>query len=99
MRSYIVYSILEGFQPNQPKALGGYKTDSFGLHVEKGTTADDVRKICQKYQCTLVGKFITESRPNCYLKIGPGQFLGAVIQQILEAEAKVTTINLNYFEG
>jgi hypothetical protein len=32
------------------------------------------------------------------VKIGPGQFLGAVIQQILEAEPKVTTINLNYFD-
>ena len=95
----MVYSILEGFPPNPPKARAGYRTDTFGLHVEKGTTAADIQKICQKYQCTLVGKFSTESRPSCYLKIGPGQFLGAAIQQILEAEPKVTTINLNYFEG
>ena len=95
----IVYSIIEGFPPNPPQARSGYKTDSFGLHIEKGTTADDIQKICQKYQCTLVGKFSTESRPSCYLKIGPGPALEAVIQQILSAEPKVTTINLNYFEG
>jgi hypothetical protein len=33
------------------------------------------------------------------LKIGPGLTLEAVIQQILLAEPKVTSINLNYFEG
>jgi hypothetical protein len=33
------------------------------------------------------------------LKIGPGPALEAVIQQILSAEPKVNTINLNYFEG
>ena len=60
----IVYSIIEGFPPNPPQARSGYKTDSFGLHIEKGTTADDIQKICQKYQCTLVGKFSTESRPS-----------------------------------
>jgi hypothetical protein len=95
----MMYSVLEGFPPNPPKARAGYKTDTFGLHVEKGTTADDIQKVCQKYQCTLVGKFSTESRPNSYLKIGPGPALEAVIQQILSAEPKVTTINLNYFEG
>ena len=95
----IVYSAIEGFPPNPPDARSGYKTDSFGLHVEKGTTADDIQKICQKYRCTLVGKFSTESRPSCYLKIGPGPALEAVIQQILSAEPKVKTINLNYFEG
>jgi hypothetical protein len=95
----MVYSVLEGFPPNPPKARAGYRSDTFGLHVEKGTTADDIQKICQKYQCTLVGKFSTESRPSCYLKIGPGPALEAVIQQILSAEPKVTTINLNYFEG
>jgi hypothetical protein len=95
----MVYSILEGFPLNRPKARAGYRADIFGLHVEKGTTADDVQKICQKYQCMLVGKFNTESRPNCTLKIGPGQALEAAIQQILEAEPKVTTISLYYFEG
>ena len=95
----IVYSVIEGFPPNPPNARAGYRTDTFGLHVEKGTTADDIQKICQKYQCTLVGKFSTDSRPSCYLKIGPGPALEAVIQQILSAEPKVTTINLNYFEG
>jgi hypothetical protein len=95
----IVYSVIEGFPPNPPNARGGYKTDSFGLHVEKGTTEDEVQKMCKKYGCTLVGKFAPASLPSCYLKIGPGPALEALIQQILSAEPKVTTINLNYFEG
>ena len=95
----IVYSVIEGFPPNPPNARGGYKTDSFGLHVEKGTTEDEVQKMCKKYECTLVGKFSTEGRPSCYLQIGPGPALEALIRQILSTEPKVTTINLNYFEG
>ncbi len=95
----MVHSVLEGFPPNPPNARAGYKTNAFGLHVEKGTTAEDIQKICKKYQCTLVGKFNSEFRPSCYLQIGPGQSLEAVIQQILSTEPKVTTINLNYFEG
>ena len=94
----MVYSVFEGFPPNVPTALFGYTTNSFGLHVEKGTTEEDIQKICMKHQCTLVGKFTTEGRPNCYLQIGPGPSLEAVIQQILTTEPKVTTINLNYFD-
>jgi hypothetical protein len=95
----MVYSVLEGFPANQPDARAGYKTHSFGLHVEKGTTAEDIRKICQKYECTLAGKFRVDSSPSCYLQKGPGPTLEAVIQMILSGEPKVTTINLNYFEG
>ena len=95
----IVYSAIEGFPPNPPDARSGYKTDSFGLHVEKGMTEDELQKMCKKYGCTLVGKFIPASLPSCYLKIGPGPALEALIQQILSAEPKVTTINLNYFVG
>ena len=97
-RLNMVYSVLEGFPPNVPTALAGYTTNSFGLHVEHGTTEEDIQKFCIKHQCTLVGKFTTEGRPNCYLQIGPGSSIEAVIQQILSTETKVTTINLNYFD-
>ena len=30
--------------------------NSFGLHVEKGTTAEDIQEICTKHQCTVSGK-------------------------------------------
>ena len=95
----MVYSVIEGFPPNAPKARAGYRTNSFGLHVEKGATEEDIQKICKTHQCTLIGKFTTEGRPNCYLQIGSGKSLEAVIQQILSTEPKVTTINLNYVEG
>src|SRR5208283_5000518 len=54
-RLAMTYSVIEGFPLNPPKARAGYRTDTFGLHVEKGTTAEDIQKICQKHQCTLVG--------------------------------------------
>jgi hypothetical protein len=95
----MVYSVIEGFPPNPPNARAGYRTNAFGLHVEKGTTAEDIQKICQKHKCTLVGKFNAALRPSCYLQIGSGQSLEGVIRQILSTESKVTTINLNYFEG
>ena len=95
----MVYSLIEGFPPKVPTARAGYTSNSFGLHVEKGTAAEDIQKICQKYKCTLVGEFNAEGRPSCYLQIGKDQSLEAVIQQILTAEPKVTTINLNYVEG
>lgn len=97
-RMDIVYSIIQGFPPNQPKARAGFRSNSFGLHVEKGTTAEDIQKICQKHKCTLVGKFNAEFRPSCYVQIGEGQSLERVIQEILSTEPKVTTINLNYFD-
>jgi hypothetical protein len=95
----MVYSVIEGFPPNPPKARAGYTTNSFGLHVEHGAKEEDIQKICKTHQCTLSGKFTTEGRPNCYLQIAPGKTLEAVIQQILSTEPKVTTINLNVVEG
>jgi hypothetical protein len=95
----MVYSVLEGFPPNPPKARAGYRTDTFGLHVEKGTTPEDVQKMCRDYGCTLAGKFNPESRPSCYLQIGQGKSLEEVIRQLLCHEPKVTTINLNYFDA
>ncbi len=95
----MIYSIIDGFPVNPPDAKGGYKITSFGLHVVKGTTAEELLKICKKHQCTIVGKFDAETQPSCYLEIGQDQSLLVVIQQILSTESKVTTINLNYFEG
>lgn len=94
----IVYSVLEGFPPNQPKALAGYRTDTFGLHVEKGTTKEDVQAFCKKHGCKLNGKFNAEFRPSCYVQIDAGKSLAEVIRQILATEPNVRTINLHYFE-
>jgi hypothetical protein len=47
-----------------------------------------------------IGKKVQRVRADhCYLQIGSGKSLEAVIQQILSTEPKVTTINLNGFEG
>jgi hypothetical protein len=94
----IVYSALEGFPPNVPKALAGYNRDSFGLHVVDGTREEEVQAMCKKYGCTLEGKFNAEFRPSCYLRIGKTASLEAAIRNILANERKVVTINLNYFD-
>ena len=94
----MVYSVLEGFPPNGPRTVAGYNTDAFGVHVEKGTTEQDVLTVCKKYGCTLNGKFNIEFRPSCYFRLGKGQTLEEIIRQVLTNEPKVTTINLNYVE-
>jgi hypothetical protein len=38
----MVYSLLKGLPPNLPQARAGYRTDSFGLYVEPGTTKYDL---------------------------------------------------------
>jgi hypothetical protein len=94
----IVYSVLAGLPPTPPRDVVGYRTDKFGLHLEKGMTTEEVQKMSQKYKCTLDGKLHNESKPNCDFLIGKGQSLEEVIRQILVNEPKVITINLSYFE-
>jgi hypothetical protein len=93
-----VYSLVEGLQPNLPRALAGYTTDSFGLHVAAGTTADDVAAMAKKFGFAPAGDFRADTRPNVYVKLTPVKALQDVLKRILCEEPKVTTINLNYFE-
>ena len=44
----LVYSVIEGFPANQANARAGYKTDSFGLHVEKGTLPPTSRRFAKR---------------------------------------------------
>lgn len=94
----MIYSVLEGFPPNTPKTVAGYNTDAFGVHVEKGTTEEDILAIAKRHGCMLNGKFNAEFRPSCYFRLGKGQSLEGTIRQILVNEPKVVTINLNYVE-
>ena len=94
-----VSSLLEGLPPNSPGARGGYSTNSFGLHVVPGTSAEDVARIGQKYGFTVSGAFRPDGRPNAYVKLAPGKSLAEVLKRLLAEEQGVMTINLNYFEG
>jgi hypothetical protein len=94
----MIYSVLEGFPPNTPKTVAGYNTDAFGVHVEKGTTEDDVQAMAKRRGCALNGKFNAEFRPSCYFRLGKGHTLEKTIRQVLVSEPKVVTINLNYIE-
>jgi len=94
-----VYSLLEELPPNPPGARGGYRTNSFGLHVVPGTSAEDVARIGQKYGFTVSGAFRPDGRPNAYVKLAPGKSLAEVLKRVLAEEQSVMTVNLNYFEG
>jgi RNA polymerase sigma factor (sigma-70 family) len=95
----LVYSLLEGLPPNLPQLAISYKTDSFGLHVTKGTTKEAIVVMGNKYGFTLAGEFRADTRPNCYVKIAAGKSLAQVMQDVLSHEPAVTTLNLNYVEA
>jgi uncharacterized protein (TIGR03067 family) len=98
-RRDIVSSLLEGLPANKPQALAGYRTDSFGLHVDQKTTAADVEAMGKKYGFAILGDFRApaDGNPNCYVRIRMGS-LSEVITRLLSEAPEVTTVNLNYFE-
>jgi hypothetical protein len=95
----LVYSLLAGLPPSPPGARAGYKRDSLGLHLTKGTTAGAVARMGVRYGFVRDGAFAAESAPNCYVKLAPGKRLEEVIQRLLTEEPRITTVNLNYVEG
>jgi hypothetical protein len=98
-RPSIVYSLLEGLPPNAPDAAAGYRTDSFGLHVAKGTTETEIAEMGKKYGFSLEGgRFREDGRPNCYVTLTKGKALAEVLTSLLTAESRVVTVNLNYFD-
>jgi hypothetical protein len=97
-RLNIVYSLIEGLPPTPQKALAGYKTDSFGLHVVPGTTAEDVVEMGKKYGFKVDGSFKDVHSPSCYVRLAKDKALAEVLQRLLTEEPKIRTINLNYFD-
>lgn len=94
----VVFSLIEGLLPNPPGALAGYKADSFGLRIEKGTTKEEINQIGKKHGFSFAGVFRPDGVPNCYVKLDKGRTLVEVFQSILAHEPKVKTVILNYFE-
>ncbi len=94
----MVYSLIEGFPPNPPNARGGYTTDSFGLHIVPGTTAEDVAALGKTYGFKIAGPFAADGAPNCYVSLAKGACMAEVMRKLLAKEPKVATLNLNYFE-
>lgn len=94
----MVYSVMDGFPPDQPRTPVGYLTDSFGVYAEEGTSEAEIQAMSKRYGCMIDGKFNLEGRPSCKFDIAKGRSLEKVIQQILANEPKVITINLYYVE-
>lgn len=89
----VVYSLIEGLLPNPPGALAGYKADSFGLRIEKGTTKGEIVQIGKKHGFSFGGVFRPDGVPNCYVKLDQGRSLAEVLQSILAHEPKVISVD------
>jgi hypothetical protein len=90
---------MKGLEENPVGGRTGYRTDSFGLHMEKDATKHDVVQIGKRCGFTLSGVFRPDSRPNCYVTVVKGKRLEDVLWTVLLKEPKVVTVNLNYFEN
>lgn len=91
----VVHSLIEELPPNPPGALAGYKTDSFGVSMEKGTTKEEVIQMGKIHGFTLDNTFQDVS--HFYVRLN-GKSLVEVLQSVLAHEPKVISVNLNYFE-
>ena len=76
----------------------GYKTNSFGIHLEKDCTKRYVVAMGKKHGFRLPDSFRADGRPNCYVILERGKNLPAVLKAVLLNEPKVVSVNLNYFE-
>lgn len=90
----ILYSILSGHRE------GRYRTNSFGLHVEPGTTREQIVSMGERYGFILPNDrpIETADAPCCYVTIREGAELWDVVARVLANEPSVTTVNLNYIE-
>jgi hypothetical protein len=88
----LVYGLLVGLEP------GNYTKNSFGIHVEKGTTEEDVQKMGKKYGFTVSGPFRPDTVPNCYVTLEAGKSPVDVMKAILTTQPQVLSLNLNYYE-
>lgn len=93
----MVYSLLVGLPENVPGLVRSYRPDSFGIHCNPGTTAEDVFIMAKKYGFQIAGDFRADARPNCYASVPPGTLVKVLIR-LLSEEPKVATVNLNYVE-
>lgn len=91
----MVFSLIEGLKPSPRRA--GYKSNSFGLHLENGITEDEVVQMGKKHGFVLEGE-LRNGVPNCYVRLVNGKSLAEVLRAVLTGEPKVTSVNLNYFE-
>ncbi|WP_315783342.1 MULTISPECIES: hypothetical protein [unclassified Bradyrhizobium] len=90
----VLYSILSG----QPE--GRYRTNGFGLHVEPGTTREEIAALGERHGFVVPSdqSIETSNSPCCYVVLREGRDLWEVIASLLSREAKVATVNLNYIE-
>jgi hypothetical protein len=90
----VLYSILSAHRD------GRYRTNSFGLHVEPGTTRQEIISMGERYGFVLPDEQSIEiaNAPCCYVMIREGGELWEAIARVLSTEAKVNTVNLNYIE-
>jgi hypothetical protein len=96
----VVFSLLGGLKPNPVGGRAGYKTDSFGLHVEWGCgcTQENVVKMGERHGFVISGDYRADSTPTCYVKLKPGKNLADVLKAVLSEEPQIISVSLSYFE-
>jgi len=94
-RGDVVYSLLKGELSTANAAPA-----TFGLHVEAGTTTQDVERMGRAHGFRLLPAAICRPNqsPSCYVQLVPGRRLADVLRDILTTEAQVRTVNLNQVE-
>lgn len=93
-RADVIYSLIQGLSP------GPYLKDSFGLHVDGDVNQEQITEMGKQYGFRLPQPNAVRpgAAPTCYVQLLPGRELAAVFEEILTHEARVSTVNLNYFE-
>ena len=94
-RGDVVYSLLKGELSTANAAPA-----TFGLHVEAGTSMQDVERMGRAHGFRLLPAAVCRPNqsPSCYVQLVPGRRLADVLRDILTTEAQVRTVNLNQVE-
>ena len=85
----ILYSLMQGF-------AGRYLPDSFGLHLDAGTTREDAEQLGRRHG-VIISQWFGQGTPTCYVRLENGKKLETVLRDLLLTEPRVVSLNLNYY--
>ena len=89
-----VYSLLVGFPP------GNYDQRSFGLTIDKKAPTERVQLLIRKYGTHQPpgSRLNRDGHPTAYIRIAGEWNVETALRHVLQEDAEVKTVNLNYIE-
>lgn len=89
-----IYSMLNREAP------GGYRTNTFGIHLEPGTDTEALRAMGDRVGFVLADGETCDAEqfPSCYVMVRQGLDLWDVMTRALSTEPAIARVNLNYVE-